>query len=179
MTQVTLKDGNAVNFTADVNPNGRAAAAASAPVVLASEDNALLTAANTARGAAGDIAYADGTGASPGSLVALLKGLFVRLSATLKVDTVVQSNAVAPAATTIATGGTAQTLFAANPTRRGMAIQNQSSGDLYIATAAALNQSSLRITPGAYYEVPAGHTGTALIQVIGATTGQPFWAREW
>lgn len=96
----------------------------------------------------------------------------------------VQTNATAPAATTITVGSTAQVLFASNTARKGWAIQNQSSGDLYVrsrgtlgTTDATLDQNSLKIPGGAYYETP--YVTNNALSIIGATTGQAFWAREW
>ena len=85
---------------------------------------------------------------------------------------------------TITTGGTAQTLFAAAAERRGYTVQNLSSGNLYIndvggtavTTAAG---SSFTLAPGALYESPDGGRPTQAISIIGATTGQAFAAREW
>jgi len=118
---------------------------------------------------AADPTYTEGATSQPLSLT--LKGR-------LRVETVDQGTSTAAAVTTITTGGAAQTLFAANPARRGITIQNQSAGDLYIGGAAALNQTSLKIPPNGYYETPGNFSGTALIQIIGATTGQAFYARE-
>jgi hypothetical protein len=79
----------------------------------------------------------------------------------------------------IASGGNAQTLAAANAGRKGYWIQNNSSGDLWLSTeaAAVAGQPSLRLRAGALYEPPVVSTGA--ISVIGANTGQAFSAREW
>lgn len=116
-----------------------------------------------------DPTYTEGATSQPLSLT--LKGR-------QRVEIVDQGTSTAPAANTITTGGTAQTLFAANTARRGIVVQNQSTGDLYIGNPAALNQTSLKIPAGGYYETPITFSGTALIQIIGATTGQAFYARE-
>lgn len=82
---------------------------------------------------------------------------------------------------TITTGNTAQNAAAANSSRRGFWIQNNSSGDLWISTiaTAVLSQPSLKIASGALYESPLGGAGTGAISIIGATTGQAFSGREW
>ena len=82
---------------------------------------------------------------------------------------------------TITLGGTAQTLMAANTSRRGFWLQNQSSGDLWISSVgtAAATQPSLWIPAGSYYEAPAHGVPTAAISIYGATTAQAFAAREW
>lgn len=95
------------------------------------------------------------------------------------VDMVVQGLAI-NASGTITTGGASQQLLAANVNRRGFTVQNQSSGDLYIrvgATATVTN-SSLRIAPGVLYETPAHHVSTNVVNIIGATNGQAFYATE-
>lgn len=80
---------------------------------------------------------------------------------------------------TVTLGATAQVLMAANASRRGFWIQNQSSGDLWISSlgTAAATQPSLWLPAGAFYE-PSAVPLTA-ISIYGATTGQAFAAREW
>lgn len=145
------------------------------PVIPVGPDGNLATGTGGGGGSSGgtataaDPVYTEGTTAQPLSLT--LKGR-------LRVDTVDQGSSNTPAANTITTGGTAQLLFAANPARRGIVLQNQSSGDLYVGNPATQNQSSLKIPAGYYYETPGNFSGTADIQIIGATTGQAFYARE-
>jgi hypothetical protein len=83
---------------------------------------------------------------------------------------------------TITLGGTAQTLMAANPARRGWLVQNNSAGTLWIneigGTAVQL-QPSLSITAGSLYTSPTPGASNAAISIIGATTSQAFTAREW
>lgn len=83
---------------------------------------------------------------------------------------------------TIAAGGTSQLLMAENGSRKGMSLQNNSTGDLWIDEInanAVLSQPSQKIIAGQLYEAPVnGVPGTA-IQIIGATTGQAFTGREW
>lgn len=80
----------------------------------------------------------------------------------------------------IAAGGTAQLLAAANAARTGFELQNDSNGDLWISelATAVIGAPSIRIPPGALYETPLGGHGTGAISIIGATTGQSFSARE-
>ncbi|AJG19088.1 hypothetical protein [Cupriavidus basilensis] len=81
----------------------------------------------------------------------------------------------------IAAGGTAQVLMAANANRRAWWIQNNSSGDLWlneIGGTAVLSQPSIQIQAGALYETPASYCSPSAISIIGATTGQTFTARE-
>ena len=81
---------------------------------------------------------------------------------------------------TITSGGSAQTLMAANAARTGFYIQNSSVADLWInATGtASAGGSSLRLRPGDLYENPAFAVPTTAISIFGATTGQAFAARE-
>lgn len=82
---------------------------------------------------------------------------------------------------TIASGGVAQDLMAANPNRQGWEFQNNSNHDLWIndrGDAAVTTQPSIRIAPGSM--VNSGLvTTTTKISVIGGTTGQTFTATEW
>ena len=83
---------------------------------------------------------------------------------------------------TIATGGAAQQIAAANASRKGFFVQNVSVGDLSISSLATAVQSqpSLKIPAGALYEFPASvGVPAGAISIIGATTGQAFTAREW
>ncbi len=82
---------------------------------------------------------------------------------------------------TIATGGTQQTLMAANSSRRGAAIQNNSTGDLWINSLAnaVIGQPSIKIAPGLLWEYSAVGVPLTAISIIGATTSQAFSAREW
>lgn len=84
---------------------------------------------------------------------------------------------------TITTGGTAQAALAALSQRKGWCIQNQSAGDLYVrddGTAATVADVCLKVPPGAYYETPPGYPHSdAAVSVIGATTGQAFFAKQW
>lgn len=80
---------------------------------------------------------------------------------------------------TIAAGGTAQVLSAANPSRRGFWIQNISTTDLWINELgnASAAPPSIVLAKGDIYEFPIA-VGSA-ISIFGATTGQAFSAREW
>ena len=79
---------------------------------------------------------------------------------------------------TIAEGGTAQTLAAANSSRRELSGQNISSADLWIneigGTAAADTAGSYKVPAGASFSVSTGKA----VSIIGATTGQAFTATE-
>lgn len=59
-------------------------------------------------------------------------------------------------------------------------MQNQSSDDLRIncaGVAATLDFHSLLIPAGALYATDPHHSGTLACSIIGATTGQAFYAR--
>lgn len=144
------------------------------PVFLVDGSGTLYTAGGGGGGGSGATASAADPTYTEGQSAALSQTLKGRL----RVEVVDQGTSTAAAVTTITTGGAAQTLFAANTARRGIVFQNQSAGDLYIGNPATQNQGSLKIPSGGYYETPPNFSGTALIQVIGATTGQAFYARE-
>jgi ABC-type thiamine transport system ATPase subunit len=94
--------------------------------------------------------------------------------------------ALAPAGTltarngTVTLGGTAQTLAAANPSRRYLLVQNQSVEALYICFtgAAVQDKTSLKLAPGDAWESPSGFCPTQACSIIGATTGSAFHAVE-
>jgi hypothetical protein len=100
-------------------------------------------------------------------------------SAAQPVDTVVQGAAVYRGGT-ITAGGTSQQLMAANSARRGFTVQNQSTTDLYVKVGqtATTNNVSLRLSPGQFYETQPQHASTSVVNIIGATTGQAFYATE-
>lgn len=81
----------------------------------------------------------------------------------------------------VTVGGTAQQIMAANPARKGMAVQNLSTGDLWINTigTATAGAGSFKISSGVYWESPFGGAGIGACSLLGATTGQAFTAREW
>lgn len=80
----------------------------------------------------------------------------------------------------IDTGNTSQTLFSSNTDRRGIMVQNLSSGDLWLGLGAtAVANAGIRIPPGAIYESPAHGFITGAINIVGATAGQAFSAYEW
>jgi len=81
---------------------------------------------------------------------------------------------------TIAAGGTAQQLAAANANRKAYFIQNLSSTDLYISLVgtAVQTQPSVRLSPGASAFASGNFVSTQAISIIGATTGQVFTAWE-
>ncbi len=94
-------------------------------------------------------------------------------------DTVIKATATDRGGT-ITAGGTAQQLMAANAARRGYSVQNQSTGDIYInaMTTATIDYHSLKIPAGSLYETTSTHVGPGAVSIIGATTGQAYYARE-
>ena len=86
--------------------------------------------------------------------------------------------------TSIATGGTAQTLFAGVIPTNGFAIYNPDiSNDLWISdstTAAANGQGSIRVVAnGGGYETPPGYKPFGPVSIVGAVTAQKITARKW
>ena len=82
---------------------------------------------------------------------------------------------------TITLGGTAQVLSAANASRKGYRIQNQSANALYISTTgtATVSSASFKIDAGAYFESMINGCPLTAISIIGPVTGQAFFAEEW
>lgn len=84
---------------------------------------------------------------------------------------------------TITAGATAQQVFTQNTGRQYLLIQNISTGDLWVnfgVTAVQL-QPSIKLVAGASVEFSSAGTGvvpTALVSIIGATTGQAFVAKQ-
>lgn len=89
----------------------------------------------------------------------------------------------------IASGGVSQTLAVANTSRRRLFIMNPATAtsqniataeSLFVnfGTAAALNSTSMEITPGGSYDSEAGPVTTQSITVISTTAGHLFVAKE-
>lgn len=81
---------------------------------------------------------------------------------------------------TITTGGTSQTLFAANAARQYWRVQNTSTADLWIndngGNAGVNVADSFKLAAGAMYESSPGFPSNKQINIFGATTGQQFSA---
>lgn len=84
---------------------------------------------------------------------------------------------------TIAEGGKAQLLVGPDVSRRGLSLQNNSSGDLRLGVVTGPDEPSstigIKIAPGAYYEVTAGRYAGGSWKLWGATTGQAFGWEVW
>lgn len=82
----------------------------------------------------------------------------------------------------ITTGGTSQQIFAANPNRRTFIFQNKSDESMYLnfgAAATASGGTSILIAAnGGAYECPANYCSTQTINVVSATTGKVFAAKQ-
>lgn len=81
---------------------------------------------------------------------------------------------------TITSGGTAQTLAAANTARKYLFVENVSIGDLWInfTTTAVANQPSILIKANGSFVMEGTYISTEAVSIIGATTGQAFTAKE-
>lgn len=81
---------------------------------------------------------------------------------------------------TITTGGTSQTVFAANPNRRYFEFQNISDTDMYVnfGAAAVADSNSFKIAAGGAYVNPSNYCPTTSITVICATTGKKFITKQ-
>ncbi|USI72706.1 hypothetical protein [Sphingomonas morindae] len=191
-----VKDGNAALITkcsvpqadgaqADCNVLVDTAGAKIDPATKALQQQQLAT-----LGAPSD-AKSIATDTTAASHTALLKGIIDRLSALIaasaaspqagaKVDTVV-AGAAADRGLVVATAGAATPLMAADPARRGFAIQNQSSGACYLNAAgpATQDQHSLLIAGGSYFESKDSHVATGALSILCAVANAPVYARSW
>ncbi|MFX1516903.1 MAG: hypothetical protein ACFFC6_11370 [Promethearchaeota archaeon] len=81
---------------------------------------------------------------------------------------------------TITSGGSSQTLAAANTSRNYFFFQNLSSEDLYInfTDAATVDDDSIKVASGGSFVMEDAFVSTEIITVIGATTGSKFVAKE-
>ena len=81
---------------------------------------------------------------------------------------------------TITTGGTAQQLAAANPSRRYIIIQNVSTAALWIdfGVNAVQDQPSLKLVADGSFVMEGDFVDTQSISIIGGTTAQAFSAKE-
>lgn len=80
---------------------------------------------------------------------------------------------------TVTTGGIAQQLAAANTARRGLTVQNTSTGELRVnpfGTASAT--AGYRVSAGDLLVLDSPHCGVGAVSVWGATTGQVFVGGE-
>src|SRR6266700_568422 len=83
---------------------------------------------------------------------------------------------------TLATGGSAQTLFGGIVPANGFLVQNNSSAVLWISdvgVASAGGDSIQLVANGGVFVTPSGYTPTGAVSLYGATTGQGFSARRW
>lgn len=81
---------------------------------------------------------------------------------------------------TITLGGTAQTIMAANSSRKYLLIQNTSDTTMWcnFTTTAVATQPSFNLIPGATFTMEGSFVSTELISCIGATTAKIFTAKE-
>jgi len=83
---------------------------------------------------------------------------------------------------TLATGGSAQTLFGGIVPANGFVVQNNSSAALWISDVgvAAAGGASIQLTAnGGVFATPSGYKPAGAVSLYGATTGQLFAARRW
>jgi hypothetical protein len=83
---------------------------------------------------------------------------------------------------TVATGGSAQTLFGGTVPANGFVVQNNSSALLWISdvgVASAGGASFQLAANGGTFATPSGYKPAGAVSLYGATTGQAFAARRW
>ena len=80
----------------------------------------------------------------------------------------------------ITTGGTSQQLAAANAVRNYLFIENVSANDIWFnfGTAAVVDQPSIRLLPGQSFSMEGSFVSTEVVNIISATTGDKFVAKE-
>ena len=83
---------------------------------------------------------------------------------------------------TLATGGSAQTLFGGIVPANGFIVQNNSSAALWISDVgvASAGGASIQLAAnGGLFATPAGDKPAGAVSLFGATTGKGFAARRW
>ena len=83
---------------------------------------------------------------------------------------------------TLATGGSAQTLFGGIVPVNGFVVQNNSSAALWISDVgvASAGGASIQLAAnGGIFATPSGYKPAGAVSLYGATTGQAFAARRW
>lgn len=91
-----------------------------------------------------------------------------------------QRGALTDGSGTITTGGTSQQIFAANAARKYLLVVNVSALDLWInfGVAAVQTQPSIKITPNGSFVMEGFFVSTETVNIIGATTGTVFTAKQ-
>lgn len=91
-----------------------------------------------------------------------------------------QRGALTDGSGTITTGGASQQIFAANSTRKYFIFENVSAENLWIdfGTAAVANQPSFKVVPNGQFVMEDFFVSTQTVNVIGATTGLAFTAKQ-
>lgn len=94
---------------------------------------------------------------------------------------------VAPAAGTltdgsgsITTGGVSQQIFAANSTRKYLLVQNLSTENMWVnfGSAAAADSTSVKLLPNGSVVMESSFVSNQTVNVIAATTGSKFVAKQ-
>ena len=117
---------------------------------------------------------------------ATLAAASAKLPASLGTKASAASLSVTPATGTltsvsgsITTGGTAQALAASNSSRRGLTLQNTSTGELRVSPwGTASSTAGYKVEAGALLVLDVPHCGVGSVSVWGATTGQTFIGAE-
>jgi hypothetical protein len=83
---------------------------------------------------------------------------------------------------TVATGGSAQTLFGGIVPPNGFLVQNNSSNPLWVSDVgvASAGGASIQLAAnGGTFATGSGYKPAGAVSLYGATTGQAFAARQW
>lgn len=134
-------------------------------------------------GSGDDIVAAGGTGSIQSKLKRLSSDLNTALSLLSGLGGTggggIVGGTLADLSGVVASGGTAQELVAANPSRVYLLFQNTSTSDLWIdfGTDAVGSQPSIQLVSGASFESSV-FVSTQSVSVYGGTTGQAYTAKE-
>ena len=91
-------------------------------------------------------------------------------------------NAASDGSGTLATGGSAQTLFGGAVPTNGFLVQNNSSAALWVSDVGAASNggASIQIAAnGGVFATSSGYKPAGPVSLWGGTTGQAFAARRW
>ncbi|HEX6443016.1 MAG TPA: hypothetical protein VF007_12565 [Stellaceae bacterium] len=91
-------------------------------------------------------------------------------------------NAAGDGSGTVATGGSAQSLFGGAVPANGFLVQNNSSAALWVSDVGAASNggASIQIAAGGgVFATPSGYKPAGPVSLWGGTTGQAFAARRW
>lgn len=162
---------------------GQNVMAASLPVVIASNQTALPVTFTPSGTQDVNLTKVGGTAVTLGqkTMAASIPVVLASDEARLPVEaSAALGNLANGIGTAITAGGVSQACLASNAGRRYLFVQNNSAGPLWIdfGTAAVLAPPAIQLAPGASFVFEASWCSSQQVNIIGATTGQAYTARE-